>query len=133
MIQKVKFYWNLNTKKRERKIIVLENKTEILFIGLIAIHIVQNYEWFVIEIHTRYFKDSQTLISYSAFSKNEERSHNINLETFFYLLYLLYRIYYKIYLKTSCNSIKNLNCYNSESNNFQSKNKRSLEACNLAL
>lgn len=75
MIQKVKFYWNLNTKKRERKIIVLENKTEILFIGLIAIHIVQNYEWFVIEIHTRYFKDSQTLISYSAFSKNEERSH----------------------------------------------------------
>lgn len=107
MIQKVKFYWNLNTKKRERKIIVLENKTEILFIGLIAIHIVQNYEWFVIEIHTRYFKDSQTLISYSAFSKNEERSHNINLETFFYLLYLLYRIYYKIYLKTSCNFIKN--------------------------
>lgn len=75
MIQKVKFYWNLNTKKRERKIIVLENKTEILFIGLIAIHIVQNYEWFVIEIHTRYFKDSQTLISYSALSKNEERSH----------------------------------------------------------
>lgn len=39
-IQKVKFYWNLNIenlKKKERKVIVQGNKTEI-FIGLIAIH-----------------------------------------------------------------------------------------------
>lgn len=48
-IQKVKFYWNLNTenlKKKERKVIILGNKTfkDIHWIDCNSLSIFQDYE-----------------------------------------------------------------------------------------